>query len=557
LLFLGAALAGGVSLIHRGLLAQERIKSAEAPKLAAVGSSIEQVRTIDRELQAGWKDRHLSPSHAATDYEFIRRVSLDIIGRVATPDEITRFLHDPAHLRRTYLVDRLLNSPEYARNWAAIWTVWLMTRTGPEPYHDEMRSWLEEQFAKPKHAFDATATELLTATGKNTENGAVNFVLAHLGEPVPADKRAEEGQFNMVPITSRTTRLFLGLQIQCTQCHDHPTNPDQWKQQNFWGINAFFRQVERKGTAMPTRDAPAPVLELTDNPKWNEDSVVFFERRNGVVLPSRARFLDGRKATPHSEGMTRRQELAHFVVTNDYFARAFVNRMWAHFFGRGMNYPGAADDFGEHNPLSNPKLLDYLAQQFREHGHNPRDVIRWICNSEAYGLSSAANKTNDKPEAEPYCSRMLLKAMSPEQLFESLMTVTRADAGQRPEEKKKLREEWLRKLVVNFGDDEGTEVTFNGTVVQALILMNGREINEALSHKDRGPITAALRRPRANVNTIVDDLYLAALNRRPTESEYHAIARGLPVRVRDSDVTGPWQDLLWALLNSNEFILNH
>jgi hypothetical protein len=546
-----------------GMLAIPLVVGAgDSPKTSKSTSAVlPQVQFINTVIVAGWKrdpndrSKDLTPSRPATDYEFIRRASLDIIGRIATPDEIKQFLNDPARERRALLIDRLLRNPDYAKNWASIWTVWLMTRSGPELYHDQMRTWLESQFAKPDQGFDKIVTELLTASGKNTENGAVNFILSQLGEPIPPNKRNEEGQFTMVPITSRTTRLFLGQQIQCTQCHDHPFN-SQWKQQHFWGINAFFRQVERKGTMPRKPNAPPATLELTDNPSWNDDTVVFFEKRNGVVLPVRATFLDGQRITPSPES-TRRHELAEFIVKNENFPKAYVNRMWGHFFGRGMNYPGAVDDFGDHNPLTHPKLLDYLAKEFKDYGFKPRNLVRWICNSQAYGLSTVANKTNDKPEAEPYFSRMLLKALTPEQLFESMMIATQVESGETSGDRKKRRDEWMKNLIVNFGDDEGTEVTFNGTVVQALMLMNGKEINEAVSHKDRGVVINALKRRGATAKTVMDDVYLAVLNRHPTPAEHQEVSRKLIMRVRDRDIAAPWQDLLWALLNSNEFILNH
>src|SRR5207244_1936274 len=132
-----------------------------------------------------------------------RRATLDIVGRIATPDEVRQFFRDPAPVRRAHLIDRLLQGPDYARTWATIWTVWLMTRSAPELNREQLRSWLETQFARSDAGFDKIVTELLTATGKNTENGAVNFILSQLGEPVPPQKRMDEGQFSMVPITSR------------------------------------------------------------------------------------------------------------------------------------------------------------------------------------------------------------------------------------------------------------------------------------------------------------------------------------------------------------------
>src|SRR5262249_18374965 len=152
-------------------------------------------------------------------------------------------------------------------------------------------------------------------------------------------------------------------------------------------------------------------------------------------------FLDGSEMPELAKGSTRRKELAKLMVKSPYFAKAYVNRMWGHFLARG--FTKVVDDFGsEQNEISHPELLERLAKEFVKYNYHPRDLIRWICNSEAYGLSSKANKTNDKEDAEPYFSRMLLKAMSPEQLFESLMLATGAAAAQNSDDKKRLRESW-------------------------------------------------------------------------------------------------------------------
>ena len=170
-----------------------------------------------------------------------------------------------------------------------------------------------------------------------------------------------------------------------------------------------------------------------------------------------------------------------------------------------------------------------------------------------------ANKTNEKADAEPFFSRMLLKAMSPEQLFESLMTATQAEQAETKDAKKKLREDWMKNLIVNFGDDEGNEVTFNGTVVQALILMNGKEINAAISNTQKGTVAMTWAKYGKNQARTLDLLYLAALNRLPTSREYSLIAQRSKI-LGTGDLKNPlapWQDVFWALVNSNEFILNH
>jgi hypothetical protein len=521
----------------------------------------DQVRRINEMIATQWKANNITPSKPCTDHEFIRRASLDIIGRIATPAEIKKFMDDPPPTRRAMLIDRLLQSDDFARNWASVWTVWLMTRSANPTYQEWMSLWLEEQFSNPDVGYDKVVTDLLTATGKNNENGAANFILQHMGEVIPGGKQSEEGYSDFVPLTSRTTRLFLGLQIQCTQCHNHPFN-NQWKQKDFWGINAFFRQTH--GDRPPVRGAmmTAVTLNLRNDPHVNTEGMIYYEQRNGVVLPVRPAFLDGQKRKDLANpGVDRRKKLAELVTHSEYFPKAYINRMWGHFFGRGMTVQGTVDDFGEHNAVTHPELLDYLAKEFKDYQFKPRELIRWICNSDAYSLSSVANKTNDKPDAEMFFGRMLLKAMTPEELFESLMVATRAEQDETKDNKQKLRKDWMKNLIVNFGDDEGNEVTFNGTVVQALLLMNGKEINDAISSREKGTVLVALSRKNKTKASIINDLFLAALNRPASQKETMAITKEIDLakagRVKTKDIGEIWQDLFWGLLNSNEFILNH
>jgi len=259
--------------------------------------------------------------------------------------------------------------------------------------------------------------------------------------------------------------------------------------------------------------------------------------------------------------------LADFIVKSPYFSKAFVNRMWAHFFGKSFT-KDAIDDFGEHNPVTNEELLDHLAKEWAEkYNHNPRVVVRWICNSKAYGLSTQANKTNDKPEDEVFFARMLEKSLTPEQMFESMMTATQAQGSKA--EREETKERWLDNLVKNFGNDEGEEGNFSGTIVQALILMNGKDINEAISDEKTGTVAAVLKKRAFSKTAAVDaihDLFLAGLNRPATKTEIarftEAKMLNLPrVPSAQSNQQAFWtryyQDIFWAILNSNEFILNH
>jgi len=538
----------------------------EAHKIKTIGKSPEElaitnesIKLINQKLIDSWKAQKVQPAKFADDHEFIRRASLDIIGRIATAEEIKKYLsHDPM-TRRSQLVEDLLAHEDFPKHWATLFSNWLLTRAGTfgrGKYHQDTQTWLEDKFAA-NTPYQELVRELIVSKGDNDKNPAVNFYLAHLGEVVPSAKRDQEGQFEMVPITSRITRLFLGVQTQCAQCHDHPFNPSV-KQKDFWGVNAFLRQVERKGTPPATDDnrrmQSMPVLGLSDNTKINTDATVLYEKRNGVILPTRATFLDGNKLDFESS-RGRREQLADFIIANDNFSKATVNRIWAVFFGRGFTNP--VDDFNEQNLPSNPELLDELSKRFKHYGYDLKRLIRWIANSHAYHLSHVGNKTNDKVETEALFSRMPLKSLAPEQMFESLMVATGSAQSETKENRRVLREQWLNKLVSNFGDDEGNEVNFNGTVVQALLMMNGREINDAISRKDKGTVAVAVAKSRGNSQQIINDLFLATLNRPAKPSEIKKIAQALPMRSREKDSLAPYQDLFWALLNSNEFLLNH
>jgi hypothetical protein len=554
--------------------------------LSGAKGGVEQVGYINDLIAKAWKDNKVQPAKRCTDRTFVRRAFLDIVGRIPTPAEIDRFEKDPDTKRRALLIDRLLDgknaeghdySEEYAQNFATLWTILLMTRTGSaEVYREQMHDWLTRKFLGKDETPDwsRTVTELITASGPTNKNPAVNFVLTHLGEEIK-EERDKNGAWDMVPVTSRTTRLFLGIRTQCVQCHDHPFN-GEWGQHHFWGINAFYRQVETSGRpSMMAKKVKGVVgvqqYDVHDNPKLNTKGIVPYERRNAVLLFTDPTFLDGKKIKKDSS-LGRREELAKFITKSPYFAKAFVNRTWGHFFGKSFT-KDAVDDFGEHNPVSHPELLDKLAEDWAtKYNYNPKELIRWICNSQAYGLESVTNKYNDKPEDEVFFARMLLKPMTAEQLFESLMTATHARAAKNKDQLKAERKQWLDTLIVNFGNDEGEEASYNGTVVQALLLMNGQDINAAImskadpAKKDSfdGTVAHAMKNYN-NPAAILDYLYKAALSRSPTQREReHLLSskmRWLPREKGGQDTPAAWegyyQDVFWALLNCNEFILNH
>jgi len=618
------------------------------PHLGAAESA--QTTMINEQIAAGWKAAEIKkPAAKSTDSDFLRRTFIDLIGRIATPEEALDFENDRSLDKRVKLVRRLLNdtaykpkfngrpitvmisgkpqdltfdyADEYAAHWANMWTVWLMSRTGDPRYRDQMRVWLQQGFLENRSHKDMV-TQLLTATGKSNDNGAVNFIIHHIGDQNAAEKRAELGRFDNVPITSRVTKLFLGLQTQCTQCHDHPFNKE-WIQSDFWGVNAYFRQTTLD--KLPTRPndnaqnmMALSVVELGDADNVNTSNIVFFERRDGKLMASKPNFLKDLSTADKSDnpnksmtgmsGKTRRQALAQYSVSHDNFGPSYVNRIWGHLFGRGLNKDANIDDFGSHNEVVHPELLKNLSAEFIKYQYNPKLLLEWICTSDAYSLSHVATKEYADSKYDVYFARMPLKALSPEVLFESLMTATKAEASANSEQRKKLRDAWMTKLVRNFGDDEGNEMTFNGTVVQALLMMNGRELNEEIGEKGSNVVKKVVDKHSKGGATsavaVIDELFLMTLNRRPTTEERAKIlglqqkgaviakeaapkeepkpagtgATPTPITPKGKGPNKPapaapttpgfvapttpndvtfYQDLFWALLNTNEFMLNH
>ncbi|MFN9367435.1 MAG: DUF1549 and DUF1553 domain-containing protein [Planctomycetia bacterium] len=548
-----------------------------APAAAAadgdsLGAVLPQVRFIDDQLVASWADAGLEPAASATDGEWCRRVHLDLVGRIPTLEELQRFLADVSPGKRTALVDRLLGDEyvdEYARHLTDVWTTVLIGRDvqNQKVSRPGMRQYLRRAFSK-NIPYDRFMEELVTATGVNTNrkdvdgfNGATNFL---------SGKLEEMGVENAVQATAKTAQVFLGVQVQCTQCHNHPFN--KGKQNQFWELNAFFRQTRALRRFDGSRDVQW--IELVDQ-DWAgeggnpEEAELYYELRNGQMKVAYPVFVDGREisksgylpgkmenGTPY--GANRRRELATFIRTSPLFTRAIVNRVWGQFLGHGFTRP--ADDLGEHNPPSHPELLDGLATRFEEGGYDIKALIRWIVLSRAYGLSSRTTRGNaaDDPALgeKPRFSRFYLRQMQAEQLYESLLTATQADrtAGS-AEEAAKKKDQWLSQFVIAFGTDEGDDATtFDGSIPQVLMMFNGDLIKQA-TVTGKGGFLDAVSASQKAAKAKVEMLYLAALARKPVKKEL-AVAAEL-VKAREGSVTGALQDVWWALLNSNEFIINH
>ncbi|GAC1465653.1 MAG: DUF1549 domain-containing protein [Isosphaeraceae bacterium] len=496
---------------------------------------------IDELIRQSWDEAKIKPSKMASDEEYLRRVYLDLLGRIPNIKEAQAFLGSREEGKRQKLVEYLLEHPDYGKNFATQWTTLLIGRKTQERQVDRnaLATWLRGQFLDNR-PWDKIVYELVTARGSNKENGAVNFPLAHM-------------EFGAAPLTSVTTRLFLGQQIQCTQCHDHPSN--EWKQADFWGINAFFLglTVEEVTRANVTGDVVVDHYNLSDRPT---DAAAQYDRRNGLVGIAFPKFLDGRKISQGTD-VDRRVELGKFIADpkNPALAQAFVNRVWGHMMGRGIVHP--VDDFGSQNPPSHPELLAKLSQEFQSSGYDIKALIRWISASQAYNLSSAMVKGNEKDDT--LFSHMTLKPMTPEQLFDSLLTATSAHKAGGESGSSTRRDSWLNQFIFAFSNDEGDEGTsFQGTIPQALMMMNGELMAKATGGQPGGFLadlltSAEQQSKKPPVVYMVNNLFLAALGRYPTRGEMTQASRFLESY---PDTIQVLEDLFWALLNSNEFVLN-
>ncbi len=520
---------------------------------------IAQVKKINEVFSQQWRDYQINPSPVEADGKWCRRVYLDLVGRIPTFQELNSFVRDNDKRKREKLVDTLLNDSkhvsEYANHWGTIWSNILIGRTGGTARdsfvsRDGMAKYLRDCFARNK-PYNQMAYELVTATGSSkpgTENynGAVNFLIDKVND--------EDGTL----ATSATSKVFLGLQVQCTQCHNHPFN--QWKQQKFWEFNAFFRQSRALRRYVPgTRDIDHGELvnqDFAGEGGRPSEAEIYYYLRNGVTSVAYPVFTDG---TPISRSgyvsdVIRRTELGKLMMGSEYLDKMIVNRMWAHFMGYGFTKP--IDDLGPHTTVSHPELLDYLGEEFRKSSYDMKALMRWITLSRPYQLSSkisSGNSGDDPTIGEtPQFSHFYLRQMSAEQLYHSLVHVGGQAKGSL-EQQQRERDRWLSQFSVAFGTDEGDEATtFNGSIPQALMLFNGDLVKRSTS-VDKGAWLNNIANAKAKYPEKVNMLLMAGMARKATVDE-QKIA-GQLLRVRSGKTADALQDLWWAVLNSNEFIL--
>ncbi len=508
---------------------------------------------LDRHINAVLKREGIQPSEMSKDAEFLRRVHLDMTGKIPTPEEVLDFLRDGSPSKRQKKIEHLLQSEASINYWTRLWVNWLIGRRGD---NDDRRIgltvWVRNALQK-NMPYNQFVQELITADGELRDSGAGNYILRYDRSPVV--------------LTSHTSRLFLGLPMQCAECHDHKT--EAWRQEDFYGIAAFFTGIEskRKGYIQTVNmigdERRMDNLLITNKPTKS----IWVERLNTQIS---ARFLDGMAYS--GTLIEKRKALAQWITdkSNPYFSRAIVNRIWQHFMGRAFVDP--LDGFGEENLPTNPALLEWIANDFVIHEYNLQRLIRTILNSEAYQRTSETNQSNKDDEL--YYSHAYVKPLSAQQFFYSMLQATGFERLQQGkldgltkrggEDRKGMlrtleqrKREHLRKFLFLLDNGEMEEIeAFNGTVPQALMMINGSMVNDSANHKERGSfINYVLGKWRDPIERM-EYIYLNVLSRLPTAKEKTYFQRYLE-RSLYSNKKLAYEDLYWVLLNSAEFSLNH
>ncbi len=473
-------------------------------------------------------DRAVGGGKHADDAEFLRRASLDLAGRIPTAARARAFLADTRPDRRARLIDELLASPEHAQHSARTWARLI---TAEEPaQRPALEKWLATRFAA-NAPWGETVSLMLAASGKGPETG---FILSNVENRQPQPNK----------LAGSAARLFLGVQLQCAECHKHPFTAAT--QEDFWGLAAFFGRTKMNAKGLPgVAEAPPPPPKGKAKAAPAGVIAIPASAGKGVGKVVAARFPGGPAPTLDAEKPWR-PVLAAWLTSRDnaMFARGTVNRVWGQLFGRGLVEPVA--DLHDDNPATHPALLDALAADFAASGHDLRHLLRSICLSDAYQRTS-------KGTAEGY-ARMPVKVMHPEALYDSLCTALGVKelklapaagtgsgrGGTKGAGKESGRGRFLKAFATL--SPETTPLDFTHGIPQALSLLNEPQLRGGTPLHD-----AVAKLPPAEA---VDALFLATLSRPPNEAERRRLAGHITARPERGRA-----EVLWAILNSPEFAL--
>jgi hypothetical protein len=498
---------------------------------------------VDEYTHRKWQQLGIVPSDPCTDSQFVRRAYLDITGTLPTPAQVTAFLEDNRPDKRDRLVDALIDTPEYSYNFANKWADILRVKRGNNQQGRAygtftFHAWIRDALSTDLR-YDDFAREILGAVGDETKCPPVVWY---------KDLRTPD-QF-----VDNTAQVFLGLRLACAQCHHHPY--ERYSQDDYWGMAAFFGRLGRKNL---------PIAGVSQNQQQQRQ--VLFTQANGNVInkrtnrPAVMRPLDG-EPVQADPGEDPRHALVDWMVDpkNAYFARSVANRYWAHFFGRGIVDP--LDDMRITNPPSNSELLDALAKDFVEHGYSLKHLVQTICKSRTYQLSSTPNEFN-KHDKQAY-ARYYPKRLSAEVLYDAVTQVTDSATpfpglpqdAHAPRRALMLPDESYASYFLDvFGRPQRLsacecERVTEANLAQVLHLLNSDEVQNKLARP--GGRADALAKDRRSDAEKVDELFLWAVAHKPDERKRQLALDHIDAHPKDK--RGSYENILWALINTKEFL---
>ena len=484
---------------------------------------------IDTLINKKLSDLRITPSEVCTDEAFLRRVFIDVTGMLPTPEEYDRFMKNPASNKREQLVDDLLNRKEFAEVWVMKWAELLQIKSSNTVSYKATLlyfNWLQDKIAR-NVPVNEWVQELLGANGGTFKNPATNYY---------------QNETDILKVSENVAQVFMGMRIQCAQCHNHPF--DRWKMDDYYGFAAFFSQIGRKGT---------------DDPR---ELVVFNSGGGEVSHPiggrvMKPKFLGG--VEPDLVGKDRRVVMANWLASpeNPYFATNLSNIVWSHFFGQGII--NEVDDVRISNPASNAELLEAMGKKFTEYKYDFKKLVRDICNSRTYQLSTVPNASNEGDTRN--FARQAVRRIRAETMLDVISQVT--------ETKNKFPGLPLGARAVQIADGNVTnyflttfgratresvcscEVKLEPTLSQSLHMLNGDATTQRIRSGNLIPKRLAEKKP---LDAIIEEVYLRTLVRKPSPIERDRLLKAIN---DDPDKARSLEDVFWALMNTREFVFNH
>jgi hypothetical protein len=484
---------------------------------------------IDTLVNAKLKKLRIAPSERCDDEAFLRRVYLDVVGVLPSVEEYQRFMSSKAPNKRDLLVDELLGRKEFVEVWVMKWAELLQIRTSVQVSYKAMLlyyNWLQDKIAR-NVPMDQMVQELLAAKGGTFKNAATNYY---------------QNETDTLKIAENVAQVFMGMRIQCAQCHNHPF--DRWKMDDYYGFAAFFSQIGRKST-----DDPREIIV------FNSGGGEVAHPIGGRVM--KPKFLGG--AEPDVAGKDRREVLSKWLASpdNPYFATNLANIVWGHFFGRGIIHE--VDDVRVSNPASNAELLQELGKRFTGYHYDFKKLVRDICTSRTYQLATQTNPTNQGDTRN--FAHATIRRIRAETFLDCISQVT--------ETKNKFPGLPLGARAVQIADGQvsnyflttfgrasretvcSCEVRLDPSLSQSLHLLNGETTSQRIAAGNLvGKRLAEKKAPPA----IIEELYVRCLSRKPTAAERTKLEAALSA---EPDKKKALDDIFWALLNSREFMFNH